>query len=124
MAKSLEGVRVLVVEDDFLVSLLLDDMLSADGGTVLGPVARLADALAAATSADCDVAVLDINLAGERVDPVAAVLADRNSPFVFVTGYGNGVPHEFSGRPRLGKPFTREQLRRALRRAIGLRADS
>jgi two-component SAPR family response regulator len=123
MAGPLEGVRVLVVEDDFLVSLLFDDMLSADGGTVLGPVSCLADALAAAKSADCDVAVLDINLAGERVDPVATVLAQRNVPFVFVTGYGDGVPGEHSGRPRLGKPFTRDQLRRALRLAIGRRAE-
>lgn len=123
MGRPLEGVRVLVVEDDFLVSLLFDNMLSEDGGTVLGPVAHLAEALAIAESTDCDVAVLDINLAGERVDPVAAVLAGRNVPFVFVTGYGNGVPREFAGRPRLGKPFTREQLRRTLRLAIGPRPE-
>jgi hypothetical protein len=69
-------------------------------------VPRLADALEAAAG------VIDVDLAGERADPVVAVLAERDVPFVFVTGYGDGVQGEYSGRPRVGKPFTRERLRR------------
>ncbi len=118
MAGSLEGITVLVVEDDFLVSLLFDDMLKQAGCTVLGPVPRLADALRAAGNTDCDVALLDINLAGEYVYPVASVLSGRNVPFIFVTGYANSIPQEFAGTPRLGKPFTAAQLQRMLLHAV------
>jgi two-component SAPR family response regulator len=113
MARVLEGVRVLVVEDDFLVALLFEDVLASAGCTVLGPVPRLAAAVAAAAQELCDVAVLDINLAGDWVYPVAAVLAERNVPFLFVTGYC-AIPPEYAGRPCIAKPFTGEQLSRAL----------
>src|SRR5215469_9691180 len=100
MAQPLEGVRVLVVEDDFLVSLLFEDVLTSAGCVVLGPVPRLADALDAAAKEHCDVAVLDVNLAGEWVYPVAAVLVGKNVPIVFVTGYGSDtIPREYSGQP-------------------------
>jgi two-component SAPR family response regulator len=118
-ARSLAGIRVLVVEDDFLVSLLFDDILTSAGYTVLGPVPRLADALATAAKEGCDAAVLDVNLAGEWVYPVAAVLSGRNVPFIFVTGYGDGaIPPEYAGRPRLAKPFTADQLSRALAKVV------
>jgi two-component SAPR family response regulator len=119
VAQSLKGVRVLVVEDDFLVSLLFEDILTSVGCVVLGPVPRLADALDAAAKERCDVAVLDVNLAGERVYPVAAVLFRRDVPFIFVTGYGDdAIPHEYAGQLRLAKPFSAEQLSRALSSAI------
>jgi two-component SAPR family response regulator len=115
MAQSLEGVRVLVVEDDYLIAQLLDEMLRSIGCVVLGPLPRLADALDAAARETCDVAVLDVNLGGERVYPVAEVLSERNVPFVFVTGYSSGaVPREYAEQPRLGKPFKAQQLFRAL----------
>jgi hypothetical protein len=67
-----------------------------------------------------DAAVLDINLAGERVYPVAALLAKRNVPFMFVTGYGyDAIPREYSGQPRLVKPFTAAQLNSALAKLVG-----
>jgi two-component SAPR family response regulator len=115
MAQSLEGVRVLVVEDDYLIAQLLDEMLRSIGCVVLGPLPRLADALDAAARETCDVAVLDVNLGGERVYPVAEVLSERNVPFVFVTGYSSGaLPREYAEQPRLGKPFKAQQLIRAL----------
>ena len=115
MAQSLEGVRILVVEDDYLIAQLLDEMLRPTGCVVLGPLPRLADALDAARRETCDVAVLDVNLGGERVYPVAEVLSGRNVPFVFVTGYSSGaLPREYAEQPRLGKPFKAEQLIRAL----------
>jgi two-component SAPR family response regulator len=119
MAQSLEGVRVLVVEDDFLVSLLVEDVLKSAGCVVLGPVPRLADALDAAANTCCDVALLDINLGGKWVYPVAGVLFARGVPFIFVTGYGgDAIPHQYAGQPRIAKPFSAEQLSRAVSSAI------
>jgi DNA-binding response OmpR family regulator len=83
VARSLEGLRVLVVEDDYLISLLFDDMLTSAGCVVVGPLPRLTDALEAAAKERCDAAVLDVNLGGERVYPVAKILAERHVPFIF-----------------------------------------
>jgi DNA-binding NtrC family response regulator len=117
MARALEGVKVLVVEDDFLLAVLFEDMLASAGCIVVGPVPRLADALTAAADGSCDVAVLDVNLAGELVYPVAALLAERNVPFIFVTGYGYGaIPREYAGQLRIAKPFTAQQLSSTLMR--------
>ena len=109
MTAALEGVKVLVVEDEYLVAALMEDMLASAGCVVAGPIPRLAQALDAANSEACDVAVLDVNLAGERVYPVADILAQRNVPFVFVTGYGV-LPGEYANRPRLCKPFKMADL--------------
>jgi DNA-binding response OmpR family regulator len=118
-AQALKGVRVLVVEDDFFVSLLFEDILAAAGCVVLGPVPRLADALDAAATEQCDVALLDVNLAGEWVFPVAAVLSGRNVPVIFVTGYGyDQMPREYAAHARIAKPFSAHQLSRAIARAI------
>src|SRR5690242_10866422 len=107
MAQPLDGVRVLVVEDDFLVSLLLEDILAAAGCVVLGPVPRLADAVDAAAKEQCDVAVLDVNLAGEWVFPAAAILSERNVPVIFVTGHGSdAIPPKYAGELRIAKPFS------------------
>jgi len=111
MTAALEGVRVLVVEDEFLVATLIEDMLESAGCVVAGPISRVAEALDAVGHECYDAAVLDVNLAGDRVDPVAEALSRRNIPFVFVTGYGIGaLPGEFAGRPRLCKPFKMSDL--------------
>jgi CheY-like chemotaxis protein len=109
MTEALQGVKVLVVEDEYLVATLMEDILESAGCVVAGPIPRLAQALDAASSEACDVAVLDVNLAGERVYPVADILAQRNVPFVFVTGYGV-LPGEYANRPRLCKPFKMADL--------------
>jgi DNA-binding response OmpR family regulator len=115
MTEALQGVKILVVEDEYLVATLKEDMLESAGCVVAGPIPRLAQALDAASSEVCDVAVLDINLAGERVYPVADVLAQRGVPFVFVTGYGaNTLPPEYAKRPRLCKPFRMAELLAAI----------
>jgi CheY-like chemotaxis protein len=78
---------------------------------VIGPVARLATALDAAASEDFDAAVLDVNLGGQTVYPVAETLDARRVPFVFVTSYGReALPPLFCGRPHLGKPFAPRDL--------------
>ena len=100
MRAALEGIRVLVVEDEFLVATLIEDMLVAAGCVVAGPIPRLSKALDAVGSGTFDAAVLDVNLGGDRVYPVADALSRRNVPFVFVTGYGTGVlPREYAARP-------------------------
>jgi CheY-like chemotaxis protein len=115
MTATLDGLRVLVVEDEYLVAVLIEEILESAGCIVTGPVARLPEALDAVDHIDFDAAVLDVNLAGERIDPVAQALSRRNVPFVFVTGYGEGVlPREFAKRPRLCKPFRMAELLGAL----------
>ena len=101
MTAVLEGIRVLVVEDEFLVATLIEDMLMAAGCIVAGPIPRLSEALDAVDRGTFDAAVLDVNLAGDRIYPVADALSRRNVPFVFVTGYSAGVP---AGRARRAPP--------------------
>lgn len=110
----LKGKRILVVEDDALVSMLVEDELRDAGATVLGPAASVRDALRlvqAAAHGGLDAAVLDINLEGNHVAPVADRLAALGVPFVFTTGYGAGCDTGGHGAaPTLRKPFSSESL--------------
>jgi DNA-binding response OmpR family regulator len=111
MTAELEGARVLVVEDEFLVASLIEEMLSSAGCVVSGPMPRVRDALDAMGRDTYDAAILDVNLAGERIDPVAEALSRRKVPFMFVTGYTAGaLPTQFAERPRLCKPFKMSDL--------------
>jgi CheY-like chemotaxis protein len=111
MTAALEGVRVLVVEDEYLVADLIEKMLESAGCIVMGPIPRVPEALDAVDHDDYDVAVLDVNLAGERINPVADALSERDVPFMFVTGYGaNALPREYAERPHIGKPFRMAEL--------------
>jgi DNA-binding response OmpR family regulator len=107
--------RVLIVEDDVMIRMLIEDMLAELGFTVTAQAAKLSDAMVAAHDADIDLAILDINLNGESTGPVAATLAQRGKPFMFATGYGEHVlPPEFRDRPLLKKPFPIDSLRRTI----------
>lgn len=110
------GARVLVVEDEGLVALMIEDMLEELGLKVVASAAHVTKACELATTASFDVALLDVNLAGELVFPVARILRDRKIPFLFSTGYG-GQPleKEFSDAPTIGKPFSIDQLSEKLR---------
>lgn len=103
--------RILLVEDEMLVAMLLEDMLSEAGHTIVGPLARIDQALQAARNEPIDLAILDVNVGGEEVYPVAEALAAREIPFAFATGYGaHGLREPWQERPTLQKPFHRDDL--------------
>jgi CheY-like chemotaxis protein len=107
--------RVLVVEDEYLIRMLLEDMLADLGYGVAAAVGSIAEASQLAADGQFRAAILDVNLDGQEVFPVADILAKRGLPFVFVTGYGEqGLPERYRGRPALQKPFQTEQLKAAL----------
>jgi DNA-binding response OmpR family regulator len=125
MTAALEGIRVLVVEDEYLVAALIEDMLGSAGCVVSGPIPRVAEALDAVDHGTYDAAVLDVNLGGDRIDPVADALSRRNVPFAFVTGYGTGaLPGRYADRPRICKPFRMADLLRALSSLVKPRVQS
>jgi CheY-like chemotaxis protein len=103
--------RVLIAEDEALVAIMMEDLAVEFGWSVVGPFAKASDALAAAKSDNIDAAVLDVNLGGESVYPVADVLAARGVPFVFTTGYGaESIDRRFARTPILQKPIDRNVL--------------
>jgi len=109
--------RVLVAEDEFLVFLALEEDLRASGYEVVGPFTTLADARLAAEHERIDLAVLDINLGGEMIFPVADDLHARKVPFIFLSGYSSGaVPERYRAFLRLEKPCDPAKLIAALRR--------
>lgn len=98
-----------------LVSMLLEDMLADFGCDVVGPAASIAEAMLLATDARIDVAVLDMNLGGQPVFPIADALKARGVPYIFASGYGqNGLSDDHQGAPLLQKPFRQADLERAL----------
>ncbi len=106
----------MVVEDEFLVSLTTVDFLESLGCEVVGPAARLAAAFELAQSESLDAAVLDINIAGDMVWPVAEVLRRRGVPFVFLSAHPrlSEIPVPFAAVPRLEKPLEENRLLRQL----------
>ena len=111
--------RVLIVEDDVMIRMLIEDMLSDLGFAVAAEASKVHEALAAVNSTDIDIAILDVNLSGETTGPVAEALAARGTPFVFATGYGeHGLPAQFRDRPLLKKPFQIDGLKRMLDTAL------
>jgi len=113
------GLRVLVVEDEAMISTLVEDMVTELGHSVAGLAASLEEAAGLAEGAEFDVALLDVNLHGQTVESVAKTLARRGKPFVFTTGYGERViPPEFKDRPMLPKPYQIEQLGEILSRVM------
>jgi two-component sensor histidine kinase/DNA-binding response OmpR family regulator len=105
------GCRMLIAEDEALVAIMMEDLATELGWSVVGPFAKAADALAAAKFDEIDAAVLDVNLGGESVYPVADALATRGVPFVFTTGYGSeSIDRRFARTPILQKPIDRQVL--------------
>ncbi|MCA1797949.1 MAG: response regulator [Xanthomonadaceae bacterium] len=107
------GLRVLLVEDEVLVGMLLEDILTDLGCEVVGPMTSVDAAIEFASNASVDVALLDINLTGADAYPVAEVLAGRGIAFGFLTGYQSVHP-DFEQYPSLGKPVDRKALEAVL----------
>jgi CheY-like chemotaxis protein len=118
---ALRGLRVLIVEDIAVLAWRMREILEQAGAEVVGLAPDVPRALALLEKHEVDAAVLDMNLDGEPADPVADLLAARDVPFVFVTGYGSGSAEgRHAGRPTLGKPIKPPVLVQALA-ALGSR---
>ena len=118
------SVSVLLVEDEALIRMMVAGMIEELGHTVVAEAGNIADASNIAKSADYSIAILDINLRGCRIDPVAEIIDRRGLPFVFASGYGvKGLPEKFCDRPVLQKPFLTRQLEKAIDAALGRAAS-
>jgi len=108
--------RILVVEDELFIAMLLEEVLQEAGYDTIGPIPRLDLAMVAARTERMDAALLDINLRGELVFPVARMVMARHIPFVFCSGYTNlsMIPVEFRGAPQVAKPYDTHTLLAAL----------
>jgi CheY-like chemotaxis protein len=116
---SIASLRIFVVEDEALICMMLQDLLEDLGCTVAVVSTTLQQAIDAASRDDFDLAILDVNLHGEDITPVSAMLHERAIPFVFSTGYGrNGVPEQFSQYPVIEKPFRDTDLEVSLQLAV------
>lgn len=121
-SKTLEGLRILVAEDEALILLEIEDMLHDIGCEIVGPVATVDAALAAIRRDDLDGALLDMSLHGTRITPAAEELVARGVRFILCTGYGREAGDEEAIRdaPRLTKPFTSGNLRAAMYEAFAV----
>ena len=115
----LAGKHILVVEDEYFIAADLKRALTGCEAIVIGPAGDLDDGLALLGDGPLDAAVLDVNLDGTRSFPIAARLADRAVPFLFVTGYdGWALPDEYRAVPRIAKPFTMHRVLTEIQRLI------
>jgi DNA-binding NtrC family response regulator len=111
--------RVLIVEDEAAISILMEDMLSDLGIEIVGPASRLDPALQLAHEADLDAAIVDINIGGVQSYPAADALCSRGIPVIFATGYGSSVlPERFKSCPILQKPFDQQRFGETLHAAL------
>lgn len=115
----LKGLRLLIVEDEALVAMMIQDVICDAGAEVVGPAANIDMAMAALCSQAVDGAILDVNLSGQRIDPVADALRARKIPFVFLTGYGkSGIGERFPLAAVITKPFNDSDLLHTVDRVI------
>jgi DNA-binding response OmpR family regulator len=120
----LAGLRVLVVEDEFMIAMLIEETLIDHDCIVVGPFTNLMDAVEAAQHEIIDLAVLDVNLRGEKVYPVAELLDQRGIPFLILSGYGkDAIPGNRPGWHACSKPFSPADLIRMLTAEMRLKID-
>lgn len=111
--------KILIVEDEALVAMLLEDIVADMGHRVVAIAGQLARAIEQARTLDIDLAILDLNLDGQRTDALASILSARAIPFVFATGYGAaGVSPEWAHAPVVQKPFQPRELEDAIKSAL------
>jgi DNA-binding response OmpR family regulator len=110
---------VFLVEDEVMIRMMVADMLEELGYTVAAEAGEIGEAMRLAESVYFDLAILDVNVNGKVISPVADVIKARNRPFIFATGYGSsGLPEEYRDRPALQKPFQLETLGKAIDNAL------
>jgi CheY-like chemotaxis protein len=110
---------VFLVEDEVMIRMMVADMLEELGYSVAAEAGEINEAIRLAQSAQFDLAILDVNVNGKVISPVAELIDARNIPFVFATGYGSsGLPEEYRDRPALQKPFQIETLGRMIETAM------
>jgi CheY-like chemotaxis protein len=110
---------ILLVEDEVMIRMMVADMLEELGYTIAGEAGDIDEAIRLVQSTDFDLAILDVNVNGKVISPVAEAVQLRNLPFVFATGYGaQGLPEKFRDRPALEKPFQMETLARVIENAL------
>jgi CheY-like chemotaxis protein len=108
-----QGKSILIVEDEFLIAIHAADVMETLGFTVVGPVATIEQALPIVASGAFDGAILDVNLSGLLVFPVAEALEEKGIPFILTSGYeATGLPERWRGRPHLRKPVIEQELAR------------
>ena len=111
----LEGKRILIVEDEFLLAVLIEETLQSFGCETIGPFTRLELGLQASRQESFDMAILDINLNGKMVYPLADELLARGIPYVFLTGYAaKDLPEAYRSQNRIQKPFDSNVIRETL----------
>jgi CheY-like chemotaxis protein len=102
---------VFLVEDEAMIRMMVADMLEELGYRIAAETGEINEAIRLAGTTEFDIAILDVNVNGKVISPVAALIKARNRPFIFATGYGTqGVPEDFRDRPALQKPFQIETL--------------
>lgn len=121
---ALSGRRVLVAEDEYTIAAFLAEYLADQGVEVVGPAGSVEGLLALMERGTVDAALLDINLGGELVYPVADRLAEAGVPFVLTSGYDDNIPSRFARHPRCAKPYLLEVLTRMLEGALAAPAAS
>ena len=113
------GGSVFLVEDEVMIRMMVADMLEELGYRVAAEAGEINEAIRLAQSTEFDLAILDVNVNGKVISPVAELIKARNRPFIFATGYGSsGLPEEYRDRPALQKPFQLETLARMIDTAL------
>jgi CheY-like chemotaxis protein len=113
------GGAVFLVEDEVMIRMMVADMLEELGYRVAAEAGEIGEAIRLVQSTDFDLAILDVNVNGKVISPVADLIKARNRPFIFATGYGSsGLPEEYRDRPALQKPFQIETLSRMIETAL------
>ena len=118
-AKRPAGSSVFLVEDEVMIRMMVADMLQELGYSVAAEAGEINEAIRLVQSTEFDFAILDVNVNGKVISPVADLIKARNRPFIFATGYGSsGLPEEYRDRPALQKPFQIETLARVIEQTL------
>ena len=118
-AAQTSGGSVFLVEDEVMIRMMVVEMLEELGYNIAAEAGEISEAVKLAQSIEFDIAILDVNVNGKVISPVADLIAARGRPFIFATGYGSsGLPAEYRDRPALQKPFQIETLARVIEQAL------